>query len=259
MKAVILAGGLGTRLSEETDVKPKPMVEIGGKPILWHIMKIYSFYGINEFIILTGYKGYIIKEFFANYFLHQSDLTINTSTGKIKMHNNALENWKVTFVDTGLNTQTGSRVKKAQKYINGKTFLLTYGDGLGDINIKDTIKFHKKHGKLMTLTSAQPAGRFGSLKSDKNNMVTNFKEKPQGDNSWINAGYFVCEPEVLNYIDNKEDVVLEQNPLKNLVKDKQIYTYKHKNFWMPMDTLSDKKKLNDIYNSKRAPWAVWKK
>ena len=259
MKAVILAGGLGTRLSEETDVKPKPMVEIGGKPILWHIMKIYSFYGINEFIILTGYKGYIIKEFFVNYFLHQSDLTINTSTGKIKMHNNALENWKVTFVDTGLNTQTGSRVKKAQKYINGKTFLLTYGDGLGDINIKDTIKFHKKHGKLMTLTSAQPAGRFGSLKSDKNNMVTNFKEKPQGDNSWINAGYFVCEPEVLNYIDNKEDVVLEQNPLKNLVKDKQIYTYKHKNFWMPMDTLSDKKKLNDIYNSERAPWAVWKK
>lgn len=259
MKALILAGGLGTRLSEETDVKPKPMVEIGSKPILWHIMKSYSYYGIKDFVILTGYKGYIIKEYFKNYYLHQNDLTINISTGKINMHTNVHENWKVTILDTGLNTQTGSRIKKAKKYINNKTFLLTYGDGVGDINIKETIKFHKTHGKLMTMTSAQPAGRFGSLISNKKNMVTDFKEKPQGDNSWINAGYFVCEPGVLDYIDDSEDVILEQNPIKNLVRDKQLYTYKHKKFWMPMDTLSDKKKLNEIYNNKYAPWAVWNK
>ena len=259
MKALILAGGFGTRLSEETDLKPKPMVEIGGKPILWHIMKTYSHYGINEFVILLGYKGYFIKEFFANYFLHQSDVTINTSTGKINRHDNAQEKWKITLLDTGLNTQTGSRIKKAKKFINNKTFLLTYGDGVGDINIKDTIKFHKQHGKLMTMTSAQPAGRFGSLNTDKNNMVTNFNEKPKGDNSWINAGYFVCEPEVLDYIDDSEDVIFEQAPIKNLVKKKQLYTYKHKKFWMPMDTLSDKMKLNDIYNNQHAPWAVWDK
>ena len=228
MKVLILSGGLGTRLSEETALKPKPMVEIGGKPILWHIMKIYSHYGLNEFVILLGYKGHNIKE-----------------------------NWNVTLIDTGLNTQTGSRIKKAKKYIDNKTFLLTYGDGVGDINIKDTIKFHKQHGKLMTMTSAQPLGRFGSLKTNSNNMVTNFNEKPLGDNSWINAGYFVCEPEVLDYIDDREDIIFEQAPLKNLVKDKQLYTYKHKKFWMPMDTLSDKKKLNKIYNSKKAPWVVW--
>ena len=259
MKALILAGGFGTRLSEETDLKPKPMVEIGGKPILWHIMKTYSYYGINEFVILLGYKGYFIKEFFANYFLHQSDVTINTSNGKIKRHDGAKENWKITLLDTGLNTQTGSRIKKAKNYINNKTFLLTYGDGVSDINIKDTIKFHKKHGKLMTMTSAQPAGRFGSLSIDKDNLITNFNEKPKGDNSWINAGYFVCEPEVLDYIDDREDIIFEQAPIKNLVKNKQLYTYKHKKFWMPMDTLSDKMKLNDIYNNQHAPWAVWDK
>ena len=257
MKVLILSGGLGTRLSEETALKPKPMVEIGGKPILWHIMKIYSHYGLNEFVILLGYKGHVVKQFFANYFLNQSDVTINTSTGKMNIHNNIKENWNVTLIDTGLNTQTGSRIKKAKKYIDNKTFLLTYGDGVGDINIKDTIKFHKQHGKLMTMTSAQPLGRFGSLKTNSNNMVTNFNEKPLGDNSWINAGYFVCEPEVLDYIDDREDIIFEQAPLKNLVKDKQLYTYKHKKFWMPMDTLSDKNKLNKIYNSKKAPWVVW--
>ena len=224
MKALILAGGLGTRLSEETVLKPKPMVEVGDKPILWHIMKIYSHYGINEFVILLGYKGNIVKEFFSNYFFHQSDMTINTSTGEMKTHSNIQENWKVTLLDTGLNTQTGSRIKKAKKFIDNKTFLLTYGDGVGDINIKDTIKFHQKHGKLMTMTSAQPAGRFGSLNANKKNMVTTFNEKPQGDNSWINAGYFVCEPEVLDYIDDREDIIFEQAPLKNLVKDKQLYT-----------------------------------
>ena len=173
MKVLILAGGLGTRLSEETSLKPKPMVKIGGKPILWHIMKIYSHYGLNEFVILLGYKGHVVKQFFANYFLHQSDVTINTSTGKMNIHNNIKENWNVTSIDTGLNTQTGSRIKKAKKYIDNKTFLLTYGDGVGDINIKDTIKFHKQHGKLMTMTSAQPVGRFGSLKTNSNNMATN--------------------------------------------------------------------------------------
>lgn len=258
MKAIILAGGFGTRLSEETDLRPKPMVEIGGKPILWHIMKIYSHHGINEFIILLGYKGYLIKEFFSNYFLHQSDVTIHTSSGKVKSHGRVNENWKITLLDTGLNTQTGSRVKKAKNYINS-TFLLTYGDGVGNINIKDTIKFHKQHGKLMTMTSAQPAGRFGSLLIDKNNRVTNFYEKPKGDNLWINAGYFVCEPEVLDYIGDNDDIILEQDPIKNLVKDKELYTYKHKDFWMPMDTLSDKNKLNYIYNNQLAPWAVWKK
>ena len=259
MKALILAGGLGTRLSEETNIKPKPMVEIVGKPILWHIMKIYSYYGINDFVILTGYKGYVIKEFFANYYLHQSDVTINTSSGKMKTHNNVQDNWNVTLLDTGMNTQTGSRIKKAKKYINNETFLLTYGDGVADINLKETIKFHKQHGKLMTMTSAQPAGRFGSLATDKNNMVTDFNEKPLGDNSWINAGYFVCEPEVLDYIDDSEDIILEQAPIKNLVKEKQIYTYKHRKFWMPMDTLSDKIKLNQMCESGNAPWMIWDK
>ncbi len=257
MKALILAGGLGTRLSEETDVKPKPMVEIGGKPILWHIMKSYSHHGINDFIILLGYKGYVIKEFFVNYFMHQSDITVNVSSGEMQAHHKIKENWKVTLLDTGLNTQTGSRVKKAKNYINNETFLLTYGDGVGDINIKDTITFHKKHGKYMTMTSAQPAGRFGSLKVDENNMLIDFNEKPQGDNSWINAGYFVCEPKVLEYIEDRDDIILEQEPIKKLVKDRQLYTYKHKNFWMPMDTLSDKKKLNNIYYNQNAPWVVW--
>jgi glucose-1-phosphate cytidylyltransferase len=257
MKALILAGGLGTRLSEETDVKPKPMVEIGGKPILWHIMKSYSHHGINDFIILLGYKGYVIKEFFVNYFMHQSDITVNVSSGEMQAHHKINENWKVTLLDTGFNTQTGSRVKKAKNYINNETFLLTYGDGVGDINIKDTIAFHKNHGKYMTMTSAQPAGRFGSLKVDENNMLTDFNEKPQGDNSWINAGYFVCESKVLDYIEDRDDIILEQEPIKNLVKDQQLYTYKHKSFWMPMDTLSDKRKLNNIYYNQNAPWAVW--
>ena len=259
MKALILAGGFGTRLSEETDIKPKPMVEVGGKPILWHIMKTYSQYGFNEFIVLLGYKGYYIKEYFANYFLHQSDVTINMSNGDMEVHNNSSEPWKVTLLDTGLNAMTGARVKKAKEHIGNKPFMLTYGDGVADIDIQETLAFHQQHGKLMTMTSAQPEGRFGALNINKNDQVTTFEEKPKGDGSWINAGYFVCQPEVLDYIDNGDDVIFEQEPLKRLAQDAEIFTYKHKGFWMPMDTLRDKTKLNEMYESGNAPWVVWEK
>ena len=259
MKVLILAGGFGTRLSEETDIRPKPMVEIGGKPILWHIMKTYSHYGINEFVILLGYKGYYIKEYFANYFLHQSDVTIDMSSGDIEVHNNSSEPWKVTLLDTGLNAMTGARVKKAKDHIGNEPFLLTYGDGLANIDIQATLDFHKKHGKLMTMTSAQPDGRFGALDINENDKVVAFKEKPRGDDSWINAGYFICQPEVLDYIPQGDDAVLEQEPLKNLAKDGQIYTYKHNDFWMPMDSLRDKIKLDEMCESQDAPWMVWDK
>ena len=259
MKVLILAGGFGTRLSEETDIRPKPMVEIGGKPILWHIMKTYSHYGINEFVILLGYKGYYIKEYFTNYFLHQSDVTVDMSSGDIEVHSNSSEPWKVTLLDTGLNTMTGARVKKAKDHIGNEPFLLTYGDGLANIDIQATLDFHKKHGKLMTMTSAQPDGRFGALDINENDKVVAFKEKPKGDGSWINAGYFVCQPEVLDYIPQGDDVVLEQEPLKNLAKDGQIYTYKHNDFWMPMDSLRDKIKLDEMCESQDAPWMVWDK
>ena len=259
MKVLILAGGFGTRLSEETDIRPKPMVEIGGKPILWHIMKTYSHYGINEFVILLGYKGYYIKEYFANYFLHQSDVTIDMSSGDIEVHNNSSEPWKVTLLDTGLNAMTGARVKKAKDHIGNEPFLLTYGDGVSNVDIQATLDFHKKHGKLMTMTSAQPDGRFGALDINENDKVVAFKEKPRGDDSWINAGYFICQPEVLDYIPQGDDAVLEQEPLKNLAKDGQIYTYKHNDFWMPMDSLRDKIKLNEMCEAQDAPWMVWDK
>ena len=259
MKVLILAGGFGTRLGEETGIRPKPMVEIGGKPILWHIMKTYSYYGVNEFVILLGYKGYYIKEYFANYFLHQSDVTIDMLNGDMKVHNNSSEPWKVTLLDTGLNAMTGARIKKAKEHIGNETFMLTYGDGVADINVKKTLEFHKKHGKFMTITSAQPDGRFGALDINENDKVVAFKEKPKGDGSWINAGYFVCQPEVLDYIPQGDDAVLEQEPLKNLAKDGQIYTYKHNDFWMPMDSLRDKIKLNEMCESQDAPWMVWDK
>jgi glucose-1-phosphate cytidylyltransferase len=259
MKVLILAGGHGTRLSEETDVKPKPMIEIGGKPILWHIMKTYSNYGFNEFVVLLGYKGYYIKEYFANYFLHQSDVTIDMLNGQMEVHNNSSEPWKVTLLDTGLNTMTGGRIKKAQEFIGDEPFMLTYGDGVANVDINKLVKFHKSHGKAMTMTSAQPDGRFGALNIDSNNKVNEFKEKPKGDGSWINAGYFICQPEVLNYIDNGDDVVFEQEPLKNLAKKGEIYTYKHNGFWMPMDTLRDKMKLNELWDKNKAPWKVWSK
>ena len=258
MKVLILAGGFGTRLSEETDIKPKPMVEVCGKPILWHIMKTYSHYGINEFVILLGYKGYYIKEYFANYFLHQSDVTIDMSNGDIEVHNNSSEPWKVTLLDTGLNAMTGARIKKAKAHIGNEPFMLTYGDGVADIDIQEVLAFHLQHGKLMTMTSTQPEGRFGALNINENDKVATFEEKPKGDGSWVNAGYFVCQPEVLDYIDNGDDVIFEQEPLRKLAQDGEIFTYKHKNFWMPMDTLRDKTKLNEMCESGDAPWVIWK-
>jgi len=239
MKAVLLAGGFGTRLSEETDLKPKPMVEIGEKPILWHIMKIYSTYGINEFVILLGYKGYYIKEYFANYFLHQSDVTIDLRDNKIEVLNNSSEPWKVTLLDTGLNSMTGGRIKRAQDFIGDEPFLLTYGDGVADINIDELLNFHKSHGKALTMTSAQPDGRFGALE--------------------INAGYFVCEPKIFDYITQGDRTVFEQDPLKNLAHDGEIFTYKHDGFWMPMDTLRDKNLLNEMWDEQKAPWKIWSK
>ena len=257
MKVLLLAGGLGTRLSEETDLRPKPMVEIGGKPILWHIMKTYSQYGFNDFVVLLGYKGYFIKEYFANYFLHQSDVTIDMSDGSLEVLNNSSEPWKVTLLDTGLHSMTGGRIKRAQKFVGDEPFLLTYGDGVADIDITELIRFHKKHGKTLTVSSAQPDGRFGALNIDDKNQVQEFKEKPKGDGSWINAGYFVCEPKVFDYITEGDDTIFEQAPLMNLAKDNEVYTYKHHGFWMPMDTLNDKIKLNELCDNKTAPWVVW--
>jgi glucose-1-phosphate cytidylyltransferase len=257
MKVLILAGGFGTRLSEETDIRPKPMVEIGGRPILWHIMKTYSHYGFNEFVILLGYKGYYIKEYFANYFLHQSDVTIDMSDGKMEILDNSSEPWKVTLLDTGLNNLTGSRIKQAKKFVGDKSFMLTYGDGISDINIEELVKFHKKHGKAMTMTSSQQEGRFGALNIDEDNQVHEFKEKPKGNGSWINAGFFICESKVFDYIDDNSSTVFEQDPLMNLAKDGEIFTFKHGGFWKPMDSLKDKNDLNKLWNENKAPWKIW--
>ena len=257
MKVLILAGGFGTRLSEDTVNKPKPMVEIGGKPILWHIMKTYSHHGFNEFVILLGYKGYIIKEYFANYFLHQSNVTIDLKDNKMEIHNNSSEPWKVTLLDTGINSMTGGRIKRAQDFIGREPFMLTYGDGVSNIDIKALIKFHKSHNGKITMTSAQPDGRFGALDIDDNNKILEFREKPKGDGSWINAGFFVCEPEVFDYITDGDQTVFEQTPLKKLATNNELYTYKHKDFWMPMDTLRDKKILNSMWLENKAEWKTW--
>lgn len=257
MKVVILAGGFGTRLSEETDIRPKPMVEIGGKPILWHIMKIYSHYGFNDFIICLGYKGYYIKEYFANYFLHQSDITINLKTNKIIVHNNTSEPWRVTLVDTGLNTRTGGRIKRVQKYIGDDTFLLTYGDGVSDVNIAETVDFHKKHGKTVTLTAIQPESRFGILELKNNRLVTRFLEKPKSESTWINGGFFVCEASLFKYLSGDEDCVFEQTPLQQLAGDGELVAFKHYGFWHCMDTLRDKQKLNALWETGNALWKVW--
>ncbi|SHF15711.1 glucose-1-phosphate cytidylyltransferase [Marinitoga hydrogenitolerans DSM 16785] len=256
MKVAILAGGFGTRLSEETTKIPKPMVEIGGKPILWHIMKLYSYYGFNDFIICLGYKGYIIKEYFLNYFYHMSDITIDLSDGGVKIHNTYAENWKITLVDTGLNTMTGGRIKKIKKYIGNETFMLTYGDGVGNINIKELADFHKKHGKLSTLTAVQPSGRFGALTLNEKNEIKQFIEKPAGDGAWINGGFFVLEPGIFDYI--KDDTTIwEREPLEKLADEGNLYAYKHYGFWKPMDTLRDKNELERLWQEGNAPWKIW--
>jgi len=257
VKVLLLAGGLGTRLSEETNLKPKPMVEIGGKPILWHIMKIYSQHGFNDFVVLLGHKGYYIKEYFANYFLHQSDVTIDIKNNKVEVLNNSSEPWKITLIDTGTNTMTGGRIKRVQDFVGNEPFMLTYGDGVSDIDIGKLVKFHKSHGKLMTMTSAQPDGRFGALDITSDNKVQEFQEKPKGYGSWINAGFFVCEAKVFDYITQGDSTVFEQQPLKNLAKNGEIYTYKHDGFWMPMDTLRDKNVLSKMWDNDKAPWKTW--
>lgn len=257
MKAVILAGGLGTRLSEATHLIPKPMVEIGGKPILWHIMKTYSYYGIKEFIVCCGYKGYVIKEWFANYFLHTSDVTFDLKNNSMIVHDCHAEDWKVTLVDTGLETMTGGRIKRIQKYVGNETFLLTYGDGVTDLNIADTIKYHQETGKILTVTAYKPQGKFGALNLDEVGNVTSFTEKPAGDGSWINAGYFVCEPKVFDYITEGDSTIFEKAPLENIAKDGGMNSFKHEGFWKPMDILRDNKELNEMWDSGKAPWKVW--
>jgi glucose-1-phosphate cytidylyltransferase len=255
MKAVILAGGLGTRISEETHVIPKPMILIGGKPVLWHIMKIYSHYGINDFIICLGYKGYAIKEYFANYFLHTSDVTFNMRTNEMEVHQNHAEPWRVTLVDTGENTMTGGRLKRVQPYVAGETFCFTYGDGLSDVNIDELISFHKEKGRWATVTSVQPPGRFGAIEKQEDRIVS-FKEKPQGDGSWINGGYFILEPQIFDLIED-DATVWEQQPIEGLASRGQLTAYTHNGFWHPMDTLRDKIKLEELWNSNSAPWRTW--
>lgn len=257
MKAVILAGGFGTRLSEATNLIPKPMVEIGGKPILWHIMKNYSEHGINEFVICCGYKAYIIKEWFVNYFMHNSDITVDLNNNSIEVHESKAEPWRVTLVDTGLHTMTGGRIKRIQKYIGTDSFLLTYGDGVSDINITKSIEEHKKSGKSLTVTAYKPNGKFGALEINEDGIVNAFTEKPAGDGMWINAGYFICEPEVFSYILEGDSTIFEKSPLENLAKDRKMNSYKHNGFWKPMDTLRDNIELNEMWDSGNAPWKKW--
>ena len=255
MKVVILAGGLGTRLSEETVVKPKPMVEIGEYPIMWHIMKIYSHYGYNDFIVCLGYKGYIIKEYFVNYYLHNSDFTLRLKNNEIRYENSNVENWAITLVDTGLNTQIGGRIKRIEKYVEGETFMVTYGDGLSNINVSELVKFHKNNKKMTTITAVMPPGRFGALKID-GNIVTKVTEKPKGDNSWINGGFFVLEPAIFDFIKG-DDTIWEREPLETIAKKGELAAFKHKGFWHAMDTLRDRNELNDLWKSGTAPWKVW--
>lgn len=256
MKVVILAGGFGTRISEESHLKPKPMIEIGGKPILWHIMKEYSHYGFNDFIICLGYKSYVVKDYFANYYLHKSDVTIDLESGDCEYHHNHSEPWKVTLVNTGLNTMTGGRIKRVKEYIGDEPFLLTYGDGVSNVNIADTVRFHKEHGKLLTMTTVNVASRFGVIKSDKAGNVKSFREKADADGSIINAGYMVCQPEVLDYIEG-DSTVFERAPMEKIAADGQLMAYRHDGFWKCMDTLRDKEKLEALWESGEAEWKVW--
>ncbi|RGS68521.1 glucose-1-phosphate cytidylyltransferase [Roseburia inulinivorans] len=257
MKVVILAGGYGTRISEESMTRPKPMIEINGDPILWHIMKEYSHYGFNEFIICAGYKQHIIKEFFANYYLHHSDITFDFSAeNSMTVHNNVVEPWKVTIVDTGLNTLTGGRIKRVRKYIGEQPFLLTYGDGVCDVNITDVVAFHKRHGRLATMTAVQPGGRFGTLEIDGNGVIEQFAEKRKEDGGWINGGYMVLEPQVFDYIEG-DSTTFEREPLEKLSEEGQLIAYKYNGFWQCMDTMKDKMYLEELLEENKAPWKVW--
>ncbi|MHA8057398.1 glucose-1-phosphate cytidylyltransferase [Aquirufa nivalisilvae] len=258
MKVVILAGGLGTRLMEETEARPKPMVEIGGKPILWHIMKIYEHFGFNEFVICLGYKSHMIKEYFLNYYLYNSDVTIELDKNKVDVHFSNTESFKVTLVETGISTNTAGRIKKIEKYVSGETFMLTYGDGVADINLNELINFHKKHKKLATLTTVQAPGRFGSIETNEQGEVDHFVEKPEGDGMWINGGFFVLEPGIFKYLDgNVENVQWEKGPLQYIAKDHQLAAFKHNGFWKPMDALRDRIELESLWKNDLAKWKVW--
>lgn len=258
MKVVILAGGFGTRLSEETDLKPKPMVEIGGKPILWHIMKIYSHFGFNEFIICCGYKGYYIKEYFANYFLHEADVTIDLSQNSVSVLKSKAEPWKITLIDTGLNTMTGGRIKRIEPCVNNETFMLTYGDGVSDVNLNALLEHHKKSGKYATLTAVQPSGKFGAMNLNANGEILSFHEKPKGDGSWVNGGFFILEPKIFSYIKEGDETIWERSPMEKLAEDHQLTAFKHNGFWKPMDTLRDRSELEKLWNTGNAPWKFWK-
>ena len=255
MKAVILAGGLGTRLSEETIHKPKPMVEVGGRPILWHVMKIYSHYGVNEFIICAGYRGYLIKEYFANYFVHTSDVTFDLQSNQIEVHKKGAENWKVTVIDTGTNSMTGGRLKRIRDYLDDEPFFFTYGDGVGNVDVKASLDLHNSSKRKATMTAVQPPGRFGALQIE-GDKITSFQEKPEGDGSWINGGFFVLNPSVIDYIES-DSTTWERSPLENLAKDGELSVYKHKGFWSPMDTMRDKIMLNELWEENKAPWKLW--
>ena len=258
MKVAILAGGFGTRLGEETAIRPKPMVEIGGKPILWHIMKIYSHYGYNDFVVLCGYKQEYIKQYFTNYFTNNSDVTFDLSKGEVKVHHKHVEPWKVTLLDTGSGTLTGGRIKRAQEILGDDTFMLTYGDGVSDVNIADLVDFHKKSKRIATLTAVQPQGRFGVLDMDESSTIRSFQEKPKNASSaWINAGFFVLEPQVFDYITEGDKTIWERTPLMGLARDGELKAYKHNGFWHPMDMLKDKIELNEMWDSGKAPWKVW--
>jgi glucose-1-phosphate cytidylyltransferase len=259
MKVVLLAGGLGTRLSEETELRPKPMVEIGGHPILWHIMKIYSYWGYNEFVILTGYKSHVIKDYFINYYTRYSDITIDMVSNSVQLHNIRSESWKVTMLYTGPDTQTGGRLLRAKSFLGNERFMLTYGDGLSDVNIPELVKSHEKSGKAVTLTAVQPSGRFGSIKINEEGAVESFKEKPAGDNAWINGGFFVMEQGVFDYLTDGDATILERKPLEHLAETAQLNANKHYGFWRPMDSLRDKNELNDMWAKGTAPWALWQK
>ena len=256
MKVVILAGGLGTRLSEETSIRPKPMVEIGGLPILLHIMKIYSDQGYNDFVICLGYKGYLIKEYFNNYFLHKSDVTINLETNSITVHDTKVEPWKITLVDTGINTMTGGRIRRIQHHINSEPFMLTYGDGVSNVDIEKLLSFHRENKDIVTVTAVQPSGKFGALNIGENDTVNSFIEKPKGDGTWINGGFFVCNSEVFNFIDGDE-TILEREPLERLAEESELMAFEHNGFWQPMDTLRDKIYLTDLWTSGSPPWKIW--